>query len=318
MFSLLINSCSSKEFFTATTLHSLRYALPSYHSEVNPKIRHENVAMIKNLISKIAISLKSVEGLPKEQLGSKRSAARGSSGSSTPIKSSFEGHDYRQQQDFLAWYLRFLICELSPTASYQRHVVSLQILEYILSQYPILLPQWMTETESRSYMHRDPCSDLYEELLISLLEMVMNPFDDVRELTTSILRNYSDSIWSMARFGPPGRTVEVGITETQKYRTGNASSYYKPIKTRALYRSKVSMQGTGRADHADGFGRLYALVYGPHCSSKGGFLWDQGVETAFEGLTSALERCVAIAEGRLHLAARAASLHGYLIATRFE
>lgn len=311
-FLLVTDSSSPKEFFTTNTLRALRHALPSYHAEVNPKIRHANVAMIRNLIFKMAFSLKSSKGFPNGQPASKPSAATEFFCSAAPIEPSLEGDDYKHQRDFLIWYFEFLIHELSPTASYQRHVVSLSIVEIFLSS---------TKLDIDGDKQRGLRHDVVEELLISLFDLVTNPFDDVRELASSILAYFPKVMGSWLRFGLSDQTAEaqtsVSSTGEQKDETKSLLSCYDSINTKALCRAKSNMRSTGRADHADGFGRLYGLRHGPQYISEEGNAWGKSLETVFDDSMSELNNCVAIAEDDLSLAVQAASLHGHLIATRY-
>lgn len=78
------------------------------------------------------------------------------------------------------------------------------------------------------------------------------------------------------------------------------------------------MQRSGRADHADGFGRLYDLIYGPYGTSDKGTAWGNEPRVVFDDLMSELEQFVSMIQDNLHLAVKSASLHGYLIAARSE
>lgn len=320
-FSLVINSSSSRDFLTENTLRSLRHALPLYHAEVNPRFRQENVAMIKNLISRIATSLNSSNVFSTVSTTHRLSSSDEAPSSTATATSSLEGHGYGQQQDFLAWYFGFLKQELSPTASYQRHVVSLQILEFFLSSV-LNVPRHCTETKSHGRKHEDRCCEFDDELLISLLDLATDPFDDVRDLATSILSIYYKATWSGEVSSLCGKSVKAQtlpfLAPEQKDGTKTPLSLSKAIVSKALYRTISNMQSTGRADYADGFARLYHLIHGPHCISHIESARDKGSLLAFEDLISELERCVAVAQANLHLAVQAASLHGYLIAARFE
>ncbi|KAL9028305.1 MAG: hypothetical protein Q9196_003317 [Gyalolechia fulgens] len=318
-FSLVINSSSSKDFLTENALRSIRCALPSYHAEVNPKFRQENVVMIKRLISRLSTSLKSSNVLSTALSAPRPSSLVGPPSPTATATSRLEGHWYGRQQDFLAWYFGFLNQELSPTASYQRHVVSLQILEYFLSSIPNI-PHW-TEINSNGHKHEGPRCGFDDELLVSLLDLATDPFDDVRDLATSILGNYSKAVWSGAISNVCGKSVQAQtvpfLAQGRKDGTATPFSLHKATVAKASHRAMSNMQSTGRADHADGFGRLYNLVHGAGSASDRGSAWNEGARLMLEDLMLKLEQCVAVARANLHLAVQAASLHGYLIATRY-
>ncbi|KAL8938211.1 MAG: hypothetical protein Q9216_004013 [Gyalolechia sp. 2 TL-2023] len=319
-FSLVINTSSSRGLLTENTLCALRLALPSYHAEVNTKRRQENVSMIKSLLSRISTSLKSSNVFFTASLVQGSSPSGEPPSSTATITSSSEGHVCGQQQDFLAWYYGFLTHELNPTASYQRHIVSLQIIEFLFSSVLNETQSW-TECKFNGRRYEGPRCDFNDELLISLLDLAMDPFDDVRDIATLILRKYTRIILSGAVSDLRGQSIKAetlhSLAQGRKDRTIIPVWLPRTIVTKAFDRSKSNMQITGRADHADGFGRLYNLVHGPDYMSDPGGAWDKGPQLMLEDLMSELEQCVAAAQDDLLLAVQTASLHGYLIATRF-
>ncbi|KAL8686368.1 MAG: hypothetical protein Q9218_007155 [Villophora microphyllina] len=305
-FSMVTQPTTSKEPFAATTLTSLRLALPAYHAEVNPKVRQESLALIRDFLQRLARSL---NGLKK--MTSASGFEDESNGSWEPAPGSYTDsvirtEKYKQYLGFVQWYSLFLVGELSPTASYQRHFMALKVLGYLLSDGQGVKYDWDDDICIGS-PPMAPHVFFGDEVLTSLLNLVMDPFDDIRELAASILHNLPSSMWS-------GLASKMRSTRPQMHYDSLENWLLQALGTflsSTLDRATLRMQGTGRADHADGFGRLYDLILGSYRA------WTDNDELVFDGLMSRLEQCIETARANVQSAVRTASLHGYLIAARY-
>ena len=191
-----------------------------------------------------------------------------------------------QHMSFLRWYTLFLVSELQPTATYQRHITALQILRYIQHH--------RTQTQSKTLSNPlalvdqkgSPQAVPYDRMLIRcLLDLVMDPFDDVRTSASQCLQSVLDS---------PGDGI---------------------VLLKTLERARSLMRATGRADHADGFARAYQIIHGLHLSHTDGL---SGNAASIFQLISFLRADVEVARSDLRLAVRTTPLHGHLIALRCE
>ncbi|KAI4103581.1 MAG: hypothetical protein L6R37_003726 [Teloschistes peruensis] len=308
-FSIVTQPSMSKEPFTEKTLTALRSALPAYHTEANPKVRQENLSMMRNLLQRLARSLNHLNKMisfEDESSGDRDTA----SGFFTDSKMGIE----KQQQYlvFIEWYADFLVQELGPSVSYQRHFVALKVLDFLLTDGQGVKYAW-DEDVCLGNPPLTPHVLFGDEALTSLLNLIMDPFDDIRELAASTLHRLPASTWSGLASKMISKLPEVDSTTGSEY----CRLEEKPLHTRGtflshtLHRATLKMQHTGRADHADGFGRLYDLVLGSHGA------WTDDDECIFDHLLSKLEQCIKIAQVNVQIAVKTASLHGYLIATRY-
>ncbi|KAL8717206.1 MAG: hypothetical protein Q9225_005526 [Loekoesia sp. 1 TL-2023] len=315
--SLVVNSSPAKELLAEKTLRSLRVALPFYHMEVNPRLRQDNVDIIKRLISRLVASLNARNRRTRANFPRASLAGREDPDPTIQVKSENEEHKHRLHLSFLAWYFSFLTRELSPTATYQRHIVCLKLVDFLLSNLLNVEQPW-TRHNIHGRKRKSEQFQFNREFLISLLDLVMDPFADVRDLAASILRDRSKALW-------PNVTLETlcsmsnlsTIIEEQGTGGNRPTSIHRPIALGVLQRVRLRMQRSGRADHADGFGRFYDLIYGPHGISDKGTAWGEEPRLVFDNLTSELEQFVSMVRDNLHHAVKSASLHGYLIAARY-
>lgn len=318
-FSLATQSSSFKEPLAETTLTSLRFALQFYHAEASPKVRQENLASIRKLLQRLdgsldALSAKDIAPLPRQDSSDWRDGR-----CNIAIDSRLRARTYQQHLAFFAWYSTYLTQELSPTASYQRHVVALNVIEFLISN-KLFTKYHGNNTSCIATVQRRPHTFVGDDLLTSLLDLVMDSFDDIRELAASILHSLPSTVWSglsskVVWRDSRRRSVSAGGNDSV---VNGSSPTNNLLLTSVLHRATRKMQHTGRADHADGFGRLYDLILGSHQIMHGRTSWTEDDETALERVLSRLEECIEIARANIQEAVRTASLHGYLIAARYN
>lgn len=300
-FSILVSSSGSKRLLSKDVFQCLQRCIPSFHVEVNAKARNEFIALMKNLCS----SLRSASLLLMREHESSmhiESQAQ-SSPQADPRTRKLQNLKFplplQENSHFQIWYTQFLALELQPTASYQSHITALRILHSFLvdweslirnppkasQQYLCLLERWLP-------------SGL---LLRPLLDLMLDPFDDVRHAANILVLSYL----TIEEITPSPRNHV--RPESGERECGNGSStpdISKEIQV-ALTKAEHRAAATGRADHADGVSRLYALLYNLDNASS-----------LLDDLTTQLAKEVEFAKKDLHLAVQGASLHGHLIALR--
>lgn len=222
-------------------------------------------------------------------------------------------------RSFAYWYIGFLVGELQPTASYQRHITALKVLETMVQveingDGPMRLfdPATIVDDDfnsSNKQFFGSRCVRL-------LLDLVMDPFDDVRLVASSILRTV---LWNMY---PWNMDFRFGFTTPFM----DPSLYHLNILPRRTYNTYVlhalrqaedMMYLTGRADHADGVGRLYTLLHGSCKNLENPVTWSDSGWSIIDYILSALENDIKIARKGIRLAVKTAPLHGKLIALRY-
>lgn len=138
---------------------------------------------------------------------------------------------------FVNWYIGFLKDELVPTSSYQRHITSLKAMEFVLNSGVLQGDLPKTEQGDSAFPLLDTT------WLRVVLDLVMDPFDDVRETAASLVATLSlinkDSVSDTPIRGLP----QSFVSELDEF----------------CWRANALASRTSRADHSDGVARLYKL-----------------------------------------------------------
>lgn len=198
-------------------------------------------------------------------------------------------------RQFLEWLPRFLARQLRPTASYQRHISGLKCLS-ILARSGVddmlASKNWSrTALQATKWPIKVPI--LTSDIRELLFDLVLDPFDDVRQTAASILGLYCNALREEVKLSPQDFEVP-------------------------LQRAEAAMLSTGRADQADGVAHFYALVsqscYGPNADSDN--LWSSR-EGTVRHLIEQIQRMLEIARASLAEAVRGYPMHGLLISLRY-
>ena len=298
--SILYRSLSSTSTLPTDVLVGLRGSISYFHTEVDPRFRNEFVVIAKRLLQGIVTVISS----SKKYSLMDRDAGVESLGSDDRQISSREG-TVHQHLDFLKFYMHFLAKELQPTASYQRHVTALQILATSLRVSEPLLAlgpfnQDAGWPEQRSYTGI---------LIRPLVDLTMDPFDDVRGTASSVLLTILETMSSPQIESLQRGSIPASISlATNAHKQGKYSDLFRP-----LTRAQTMLRATSRADHADGVARLYNLRW-QSCRYEDS--WHGSKPLILEELLTGLEEDVSITASDLYLAVGTRPLHGHLISLR--
>ncbi|EME45586.1 hypothetical protein DOTSEDRAFT_62083 [Dothistroma septosporum NZE10] len=277
--SLLTTSHSATRPFSSKALTQIRRALQSMFADVDADFRSGVFSAFQRLIDRLraitAVLFRQKHAGEKAQ-GNKDVAAN------VHLSTSLDIH-----RDFLRWTLRFVTWELRPTASYQRHISALKCLCILVrsgvdSSIPSHVWSRTALGESRWPFSTTVLTKAVQRLL---LDLAMDPFDDVRQAATTILDMHAPDPLFLDR---------------------------------AMCRAESDMLRTGRADHADGVARIHALRStggreGPLESNK--VQWCK-VSIAID-LVGQLEQMLGIARRSLADAVSEYPLHGVLTSLRY-
>jgi len=160
-------------------------------------------------------------------------------------------------KQFVVWLHGFLIAELHPTASYQRHISAIQGLHTLLksgvdSSVSQIILSRLAKNSSQWPFHITIVNDSVRRMLCDLL---LDPFDDVRNGALSILK-----IDNSSRHLPQQEHVEGHIPSTDPTNSREVSLAISGTGEDPVFeRAKAVMLRTGRVDHADGVARLFDL-----------------------------------------------------------
>ena len=205
--------------------------------------------------------------------------------------------------DFLQWYTRFLVKELRPTAPYQTHIAALSLIQGFFQSFP---QQTNLNNVLRLVMSSyERYISLFKQLSRTLLDLLLDPFDDVRQISTEILELLVESEFR-------SRT-EPARAPTRAANEGQPTLTIIDQILDCVPKAKRIFQQSARADQADGLGRLLNITFGLRRSSSN--LFDQ--LTTYHNLEYKLQRDIDVAAEDLDRAVRTAPLHGHLKAMRY-
>lgn len=333
VFSVFVSSNSSIRPFSLTALNIIKSNLGVLHSDSDAKFRNEVQSNSKHMIERLrgatALLMREIEGLSFQLRSEHSISPQERQMAQQALEQTTEL--LRAHADFLESYIEFLLCELIPTASYQRHITALKSISLLLRSGilaptphspPLLVPDNSTVW---------PCMiDFFNSMSMRLLlDLLMDPFEDVRSSAASILRLASGSDFTKAGLAKElhnnvngsqqvggAHTVAAGGDEAFVLTLGAYREEPKEGDSRSLgllkefiQRAEGFSKRTGRADYADGVARSVSLQFS---------LLSSNAERTklLTQLVESLETNLSIAEEDLALAVLEAPVHGTLSALK--
>ncbi|EPE03524.1 heat repeat protein [Ophiostoma piceae UAMH 11346] len=275
--SLLVSSQSTTKPYSSTAFVLLRKYLPGYHAESDAKFRYELLAHTRDM----AVRLKSAILLMQRWLQAP----------TDPEEVDAVQVSLGEHETFLAWYLVFLRDELAPTASYQRHFTALKATSWLFRQRRDI------SGGAADALDLDLARRLFHDYawVRCVLDLIMDPFDDVRETATSLLVLAPNEIVTAPIFPSP---------------TPGAKSTLWDVLAEFSKRADARASQTARQDHADGAARCQGLL----CS------WAAELPiqiTTLANVLDILEEKISKAEGDLGTAAVKFPVHGEFASIRY-
>lgn len=248
--SLLVSSPFTTRPMSQESFDLLQRHLATYHADYDTKLRCEMLGYSGELISRV----KNVIAVAKRSLSkpaAKEQGRQDACGKPIPVSEKkkptnpeiFLGDEkeareiLERHETFLSWYMAFLQGELTPTASYQRHITALKALLLLLRPGKrTIAVEEAFDTNTIAVLCTDPA------WIRLILDLIMDPFDDVREAATIILQMVpQDLILAHVDFGGSRYIFLDLLREFCARATGLASR-------------------TGRADHGNGAARSQGLL----------------------------------------------------------
>lgn len=235
--SILVGETTTVEPFHNSVLKLFLHKLPIMFADTDADFRSDLLSIIQRIIDRIRAS-----------------------GSALMRK-----NDSRLARltEFVNQWFHTLVRELRPSASYQRHACALSCIKMLMKSgmdWSIAAKFWSksAKTSGTSKFRLTLFSDSIRPVLLSLL---LDPFDDIRGLSTSTLEALAGS---NEHSEPLHREVIAFLRST----------------------AQQSVQSS-RADLTDGIARAYALLYAaaPEANIAGKAEWNQSKSTIFTSLT---------------------------------
>lgn len=325
--SIVIKSASSSTVstssFSTETLQLLEQILPHFHTENNAKARNEYLVLIKSLYAHVRRGLvpHHREILAHAVHADEKTIANPDEGQDSTAQVRRSQAFLEKSATFLEWFDKFLINELHPTASYQRHITALRAmscngLTARFNKGAINISS-CNRTDSKSHNTAHDFLLGFQPIRL-LFDLIMDPFDDVRSAAASLLRDLLSNVDSKNIFLHPNISIKLQNNKDRSH-IDNSSPVrhdFKNIFVSTLNRAENMMSCTGRADHADGFGRFCHLkfdFYHVINTSVG----TQGRISVLDDLLSYLSENITNLRNDFSFAVGSSPLHGNLIALRY-
>jgi hypothetical protein len=293
--SILAASPSTTRPMTSGGLKYLKRSLPLLFSETDAGLR----GRILSLISSIFLRLTSVSNHFQNFILRSQStlASKNVTGTITS-KANIASSDIMtlkkaavivsHHQGFLGWIIRRCVRELRPESGYQRHIFALEVLSIAFaSGIDVFGAPSIDKMSSKT---------VSKSLARLLADLVMSPYEDIRCLSATLLRS------------------TIAVVESSPAVASHAN--FEPIHKAALRRAEDKMLQSGRADHADGYGRLYALSANVQVTTEKGQETLHSLESRVTKLLEKIRIGLIIARESSNDAISTEPLHGRLLALR--
>lgn len=225
---------------TPGDVKAVKASIPLMFSETDSDVRGDILACIQRLVDR----LRSVT------LTLSRKMAR----SGKPQPPNALAKSLRMHRDLLTWLIKAATDGLRPAANYQTHFFSLKTLL-------IMAKSGIDPSIRRGYLSKQATSDvkwsfnvrLFNSALVStLLDLLLDPFDDLRSFSAILLEMLVcpvSPVLCRQMVTMLNNGFMMSICDQQQQLPA------------FIDRAQKVMQISGRADHADGASRAFALVY---------------------------------------------------------
>ena len=199
----------------------------------------------------------------------------------------------------------FLTGDLRPGTTYARHITALKALVLVLQSG--LDPRVNDAIIKNLPGQNNRCVrtiDIFKpSLLRSLVDLLLDPFDDVRATSLYIMKTFPREILMRGLPWYPDQSLEP-----------------VPHLIDALSRAEQLASNTSRADHADTVARLYDLLFyaaTTNCENKSESHWWETKLQVVDHVLKKLEMKLSVPGDLFKSSMRDAPLHGFLSALRY-
>lgn len=236
---LCVYSTNVTRPITGGIFKSLKKNLLHLHTDPDVNFRRELISYIQRLFNRLRGSTATLAKSHNETLRKGESRLPFPKDSHVHRKLSTAKDPLVESLQFITWYLSFIEGEIRSDAAYQRRITALRALMVALkSGVDSRVPHRYLSKGAQSQLHWAHGLPIAKvELIRKLLDMMLDPFDDVRDTSVSILQIFFEAM----------------STEEKR----SMLSILPPF----IKRAEATMLRTGRADHADGLARAYALYH---------------------------------------------------------
>ncbi|KAK7510564.1 putative death-receptor fusion protein-domain-containing protein [Phyllosticta citriasiana] len=291
---LLVSSSAITRPLTFGTFEALKRNLHHFHADTDANFRGETISLILALLDRLRAAAYNLNRTLLKESGISAQDLMGN----PSIRGSETVDTLRAHIDFVRWHLKFLSSELIPTAAYQRHISALKSLTLIMKSGldPLIPVNVLSRSAQGQAKWPFTINVLNRKLVRQLFDLIMDPFDDVRHASASILK-----------LGSPAQA-----------QADQACAQF-------LLNGEHMMLKSGRADHADGVARVYDLLFERRkeaivsgCeASKSLPEWMYSKHGIIKHLIFRLDQTISAAKQNMSTAVNAYPMHGTLSALRY-
>ncbi|WEW57008.1 hypothetical protein PRK78_002467 [Emydomyces testavorans] len=228
--SLLITDPATTRPLSPTALQILMDTLPYMHADTDPHSRSQLLGLLRRLVIRLRGSSNTTQAAVDNRLEGK---------SDQPMQKD----TVPDAQSFLHWYINFLESDLQPTAPYQKHILALKVLLLLLQSGvdSRIDPVHLSKMGQDQQTWRFNTEVFKPKLFRAIADLLIDPFDDVRETSLMLLRLFPHDF-------------------LQIHSDASHPTPYSQL-LEALSRAETLAADTSRADHSDSVGRLYHLLF---------------------------------------------------------
>ncbi|KAJ6138874.1 Armadillo-like helical [Penicillium samsonianum] len=289
--SLLITAFSTVKPFTVTATNAILRGLPSMHAESDAYTRGEILSLTRKFFVRLRGGIVKDEDVVLETEKNANKPAQGQVRNET------------ETTEFLKAYLKLLGNDLRLAASYSRHITALKALKLLLDSGldpRIEVKLQKSEMENIWKVH----VEVFDAHLLRLLvDLLLDPFEEVRQTALSILSLCPREILLNGLHNKTDDQSAVGMRLTD-----------------AITRAESLASNTSRADHADTVARLYHIVFCAALPANSGQPvsdWWTTKASVVDTILKKLEERLLDSKTLFHSAMREAPLHGYTSGLRY-
>ena len=305
-FSLVVAAPSVTTPLTGTRLQCLTQSLRYVCEESDPQNRSRIMSIIRRMLIRLRGGMSSIHKAMED------------------LK--VYSHDLdaeiarlKENESFLAWFVNFVEDELGPSASYQRHIIGLKTLLYLMqsgldstisTRYALTLGPAKSVWPSHMSLH-------YPTLTAALFNLLLDPYEDVRATACQVIRvilECTSESWTAAH------PLDMNSDEPQDPLPAKNNLQRQEDIRVIISRASLLARQSSRADHADGYGRLFELYY---CMApRNGDVTSahiSGIHSKYniiDALLQKVEEPLLNAEEKLESSIPGMTLHGSLLALR--
>ncbi len=315
-------------------MNILRSNISILYSDTDAKFRNETLSSSKHMIERLrgatALLVREIDNLSFQPPSQSEKKLPSDHLEKTQALLKHAQELLENHRSFLEWYIDFLLGELIPTAPYQRHITALKATEMLLRSGLLVRDLNGAKAGLSTNTARWPYALEFfvPRTMRLLINLLMNPFEDVRSGAASILqlampKNFSAPQPGLSQLyqGPRLLLEEVQKKPHQVKTNELFFETHPPIPWDAdggpplqllndfLTQANTALARTGRADYADGVAHCYKLLY----------ILQESADVKMQllnQLVDDLEAKIAVAKFDLGEAVLSAPIHGTFAALR--